>query len=362
LKNWLLPLIALAAAAPLQAQQSAYDAAVAARLGGDPAAAVTLLEPIVAADPAHADAQVQLGYALLALGRALEAERAFRAALKVAPAYADAQTGLATAIERQRNAQSADRELAARDPSSSDVQTPRNKGGGSSAYPWSLDVDGNYSLIDGPQPDWREGTVQVRRRFSPAVTANARIEVSRRFDRTDVYGELGLDRAVGSRGHVYLTFGGTPDADFRPRWQVAAGGSWRLTDGGQATVLTFDGRHSEFVSGDVQTLSPGIEQYLLGGRAWITARWINLFDEDGDHQSGFLVRGNVQASDRLRLFVGHADAPDTSEGVVIETRSYFGGLAFDFSDRLVGRVNLAVDDRESGSDRTQIGAGFGFRF
>jgi YaiO family outer membrane protein len=361
----LVALCASVCSVPVAAQPAAapYQQAVAARLRGDAAEAVRLLQPIVATDPRNSDAQVQLGYALLALGRLGEAEQAFRAALAVAPGYADAQLGLARVAQRRGDSAAVRRELAPLDPSNPDVRTLRSQlAAGTAEAAWSLDLDGNYSFLQGPQPDWKEGSLQIRRRFDADRAASGRIEVSRRFDRADVYLEAGVEQAIGSRARVYATLGGTPSADFRPEWQLGAGGSLRVTDGGAATVLTLDARHAEFPAGDVQTLTPGVEQYLVGGRVWVTARWINLFDEAGDHQSGYLVRGDLQASDRLRLFVGHSDAPDTSEGVVIDTRSYFGGFSYDLSARITARLSVAFEDRDTGSDRTQIGLGFGWRF
>ena len=67
-------------ASPAMSQVSDYDRAVAARLADDPALAVSLLEPWLAERPDDADARLQYGYALLALGRFDEAEAAFQAA------------------------------------------------------------------------------------------------------------------------------------------------------------------------------------------------------------------------------------------------------------------------------------------
>lgn len=362
--RFLLLVAASALAVPVHAQPAgSYQQAVAARQAGDNDAAARILAPIVAADPRNADAQVQYGYALLGLGRLDEAERAFAAALSVAPDYADGRIGLARIAQRRGDRAAALTALEPLDPSNPDVRTLRGQlANGAENARWSVDLDGAYAFVDGPQPDWREGSLQVRHRFSDRTAASARVEYSRRFDVTDIYGEVGVDQAIGARGRVYLTLGGTPDADFRPRFQVGAGGSLRLNNGANATVLTLDGRHAEFVSGDVQTVSPGVEQYLAGGRLWLTARWINLFDEAGDHQSGYLVRADGQATDRLRVFAGLSDAPDTSEGVVVDTRSYFGGVSLDLDDRITARANLSVEDRATGADRTQLGFGLGWRF
>jgi YaiO family outer membrane protein len=327
-------------AAPLDAQPTApqdpYRAAVAARQEGNPQRAADLLAPVVASDPANADAQVQLGYALLALDRLDESERAFRAALAVAPDYADASLGLERIVQR------------------------RSERGGLTR--WSLDVDGNYSAVDGAQADWREATIQLRYRASAATAISARLEAARRFGTTDVYGEVGIQQALSGRARAYLTVGATPDADFRPRYQIGAGGSFRIRQGGDASVLTLDARQADFAAGDVQAISPGIEQYLAGGRIWLTARWIHLFDEDGDHQAGHLFRADGEATDRLRLFVGLSDAPDTSEGIVVDTRSYFGGASYDLDRRTTLRLSVAHEDRDTGADRTQLGVGLGLRF
>jgi YaiO family outer membrane protein len=170
-----------------------------------------------------------------------------------------------------------------------------------------------------------------------------------------------LDRRIGRHSGAYLSLGGTPDADFRPQWQIGAGGFARLFGGRSPTSLTIDARQARYAAGDIQTFNPGIEQYI-GDRFWLTARSINIFDEDGDHHSGVLLRGDFLAAQRLRLFAGIADAPDVSEGVVTDTFSWFGGLSFDLTDRLTGRISIAHEDRQTGADRLQIGLGLGTRF
>jgi YaiO family outer membrane protein len=343
------------------AARNDYDQAVKARFAGEPARAVALLEPLVAADPQNSDAQVQLGLARLALGQLDAAELAFEAALDIAPDYTDARIGLARIAQRRGDRAAA---LRALDESGADnleiTELRRQLADAPSEPRWQLDMDAAYSWLNGPQPDWRELAIQLRR-SGAAATVGARIEYARRFDRNDVYGEAQLDYRLSDGARVYATLGGTPDADFRPEWQLALGGSLRINGGPDATILTLDGRQARFAVGDVQSLTPGIEQYI-GGRFWLTGRWINLFDERGTHRSGYLVRGDIQASDPLRLFAGYSDAPDTDEGVVVDVRSLFGGLSLDFGRRHILRLAVAHDDRETGADRTQLTLGFGLRF
>ncbi|MGB3848219.1 MAG: YaiO family outer membrane beta-barrel protein [Sphingopyxis sp.] len=364
MKRSLLLCLALSQAVTAWAQPAApgdYDRAVEARLAGDPARAAALLEPLVAIDPRNSDAWVQLGLARLALGQLDTAEAAFNSALTIAPGYADARIGLARIAQRRGDRAAALRALDGVEPGNPDVVALRRQlADAPAANRWQMDVDAAYSWVDAPQRDWRELALQIRRE-GPVATVGARAEYARRFGHSDVYGELQVDYRLSDAARFYATLGGTPDADFRPEWQIGLGGTVRVHEGPNATVLTLDARQARFASGDVQSLSPGIEQYV-GGRMWFTGRWINLFDEKGTHRSGYLVRGDIEANDALRFFAGYADAPDTDEGTVVDVRSFFGGVSLDIGRGRTLRLNLAHDDRATGADRTQLSAGFGLRF
>lgn len=356
--------LALALAFPATAiAQSAngYEEAVAARRAGKPEVAVALLRPIVAADPANADAQLQLGLSLLALDRLDEAEQAFRAALAVAPDYADARLGLARIAQRRGDRTTAIAELDRVDPAYADAAALRAQLAGAPPADsrWQIDLDGSYSTLAGDRPDWRELALQVRHRLTSQTALTGDALVARRFDRTDAYGELRIDQRVSDAVTVYAAAGATPSAHFLPEWQVSLGGSARVHGGSDPTVLTLDARQASYLAGDVQTVSPGIEQYLAGGRVWLTGRWINIFDEGGRRSGGYLVRADALAGDRLRLFAGYGDAPDTSEGRVVATRTVFGGASVGLNERTTLRLSVAHEDRETGADRTQFSLGFG---
>lgn len=361
-----MSLLAAVAAVALQATQPAsdYDRGVAARIAGQTDAAVDLLGRAVVADPRNADAQLQLGLALLAAGRLDEAERALRAALEVAPDYADARLGLARVHQRRGNRGAALEELARIPAGNAEATQLRTAlagpADGASPYRWSLDLDGSYSNVGSGQPDWRDASVRLGYSADTAIRLSGLVEASRRFSRNDLYGEIQLDRRLSDRANAWLLLGATPDADFRPEWQVALGGGLRLTDGPAATVATMEARHAQYPLGDIQSLNPGVEQYLPGGH-WLTARMINIF-EDGRHQSGWLARADVAAIRGLRLFAGAADAPDISEGVVTESFALFGGAVLDLDDRTTLRLSINREDREQSADRLQVGAGLGLRF
>lgn len=358
-----LALLAVAVATPAAGQvRNDYQAGVEARLAGDAERAADLLRRVVTSEPLNADAQLQLGLALLALNRLDEAEGAFRRTLELAPAYADARIGLARVEQRRGNAAAALAALEPVDPTSAEAAELRQRiSAGASEAKWRLDIDGSYSAID-EQADWREGSIRLAHRASAATLVSGGVEISRRFGLRDVYGEMRVDHRFSQALSGYVLAGATPNADFRPEWQIGAGGSVRVAAGANPTVLTLDARQARYSAGDIQTLNPGVEQYVMNGRAWLSARWINLFDEDGEHRGGWLVRGDWMTTPRLRLFLGASDAPDVTEGVVTDTFSLFGGLSYDVGDDMVLRASLAHEDRSGGADRLQFGLGAGWKF
>jgi YaiO family outer membrane protein len=352
----------LAVPAAAQPGQDDFARGVAARTAGDSQGAIEALSRAVAADPANADAQLQLGLALLGAGRLDQAEAAFRRTLELAPQYADARIGLARVAQRRGDSAAAIAALAPVPAGNIEAEALRGQLRAVQATRWQADLDLSYSDLEGGRPSWREGSLRVGYRTDGGTTVSGSVEVSERFNRTDLYGEARVDQRLSEAASLYVALGATPNADFRPAWQLSAGGALRVRDASNPTLLTLDARQARFRAGSIQTLNPGIEQYLEGGKAWLTARWINIFDENGRHSQGWLARGDLMATDRLRLFAGAADAPDTSEGVVIDTFSAFGGAAYQLRGGTTLRVSLAHEDRETGGDRLQLGVGLGIGF
>jgi YaiO family outer membrane protein len=348
--------------AAAQTAQQDYEAGVAARHAGHPEEALTHLERAAAAEPGNADIHLQIGFANLAMGRLDAAETAFRRTLDLAPDYADARLGLARVDQRRGDRAAALAELDRIDPGHSEANQLRRQI--ESAVPerpwrWRVDLDGSYSRIEG-LPDWQSATLLVQHRPRANTTIGLTADTTRRFDQTDTYGEARVDYRFSPGGYAYVLAGGTPGADHRPKWQLGAGASVRVHGGPYATVLRLDLRQADYPTGDVQTVNPGIEQYLTG-RAWITAQWINVWDND-THSSGWLIRGDVMPTDRLRLFAGAAKAPDLDAGVVIRTTSLFGGLSIDVGDRYTLRLSYTHDDPEGSANRATMAIGMGYRF
>lgn len=357
---------AVLATAP-QETSPAYDAAVAARQRGDLVEAERALAALSAQQPENADIWLQIGLTQMAAGRNAEAEAALRRVLSLAPDYPDARIALAR-IEWRKGER--DAALASLAPvaatGNAEARTLLAQIEGSPEPSpiagWQINADLAYSFFDGPQPDWQDLYLNVRAPLSDRVTVGAAIEPSWRFSRFDLYAEGAVEVALSDAVSVNARLGGTTDADFRPKWQLGLGGRARLTGEQNATIATIDARQARFAGGDVQTLTPGVEQYLAGGQVWITAQWINLFDETGRHRAGWLARGDVLATDRLRLFAGYADAPDTSEGRTLDVRSVFAGVAYGLSDTLEVRGSFSREDRSMGADRNTVSVGLGWRF
>lgn len=321
---------ALVHAPALAQQQNGYEAGVAARQAGHAAEAKALLEAWLAAHPGDVDAELQRAYAELDLGDLDAAEAGFRAVLAAAPAYADAREGLAMVAQRRR-------------------------GHGESAASGFVLVEGALSAVSGAR-DWREGALEVQAPVSRTASIGGRASYYRRFGRDDVelVGRVGLhpSKDLWLRANI----GGTPDADFRPRFEVGGGLDWRLSHG-DATVLTLDGEYQRFPLQDIVTINPGVVQYFDGGNGWITLRGIGTVADGGPLQVGGLVRGDYVPAERWRLFAGISNGPDTDLGVVTRVTGLFGGLEAPLGRSLSLTGSVGQEWREDGADRTEFRLG-----
>ncbi|GAA4011449.1 hypothetical protein GCM10022280_06300 [Sphingomonas swuensis] len=347
--------------APAWSQEppSTVSRAVAARQSGDARGAITLLEQWLATRPDDVDARLQLGLAQLDLGQLAEARRSFEQVLATAPDYRDARLGLARVAERSGKPAEATAILAPLPATDADAAAIRARLVLTGDKPWRVDLDGGLSAVEGGQPDWRELSLQLRHDAGTAVAA--RVEATRRFGLDDVYGQLEVEQRLSPDLSVSFLAGGTPDADYRPSWQLGAGARLRLQSGPTPTIATLDLRRASFRSGKVTVARPGFEQYLAGGRVWLTGQLI-LLSDGARTKSGVLGRVDGEIRPGLRLYAGAANAPDTSEGVVSRVRSLFGGVEAAIGSERFVRLTVARHDQQLGSDRTDLMAGVGARF
>lgn len=350
---------------------------------GDLSSAEERVAQLLAKQPGNVEARTLNARIILARGDAERAEAAFREISTQEPRDADILTGLGDALRaqlRDEEALTAYRTAAAIDPASAEIRQRLNL---RSRPRWRLDVDGAYSdLTDGQKP-WREASLRLARQLTARTTLTGGLEASERFGKRDMLIDARADHRWTEAFTSYLRLGGTPAADFRPRFLTELGGSARLTPGWGvigATVATFDIGFARYPTAEVRTANPGLQQYFFDGRFWLTAKLIGTLSRDMDQErlrqpgespgqkdgtkrmGGFYLRADLQVAERLRLFVGHADAPDASDGRVFETRSFFGGAELALDDRISLRLSLARENRKNSYDRTTINVGTTMRF
>lgn len=337
-----------------------YLQAVEARQAGRPATATILLERWLEARPADLDARLQYGLALLDLGRLDAAERAFKQVLAAAPGYRDARLGLARIEERRGRRDQARAHLASLPPGDRDVADLLARLAAPPSLGWQGYVEGGIGAVDGPQPDWRLLAAQIRRK-EDTTSYGLRLEATRRFGLSDTYGQVDVEHRFSPDFSAAVLAGGTPAANYRPRWLIGAGARVRVRRGQSPTMLTFDLRRAAFGMGKVTTLTSGLEQYAPGGKLWATGQLILLF-EGGRSEAGGLVRLDAEVAPGLRLFGGAADAPDTAQGQVSRVRSLSGGAALPLGKTRVLRVTVARHRQDRGADWTDVNVGAGASF
>lgn len=338
--------------------QSLYRSAVADRLAGRPEAAVAKLEQVLAVRPEDVDARLNLGLALLALNRLEEAETALREVIRRAPAYTDAWVGLAN-IERRRGNLVAARGLAAEagriSPDSVEAAALQRSLRPEPA--WRVDVSAARSRLSDGLPDWTEGRLSASRRMTGDWTGGLAVEVTERFEDTDIYLEARLDRALVN-GAAYVALGGAFDAGYRPDAALLAGGQTRIAPGLDATL---DASIARYPTGTVAGLHPGVATGLAEGRIRLSVRWINVWDENDEHRAGWAANARWQAADGLALRLGYADAPESSDGATADVSAWTAGAEIGLTGRLLLRLGYLSEDRAA-YDRKELSLGLGWRF
>lgn len=344
-----------------ETQLSSYDRAVLARRAGRPQDAARLLEGWLGEWPADVDARLHYGYALLDLGRLSEAKGAFLHVLQQVPTYDDARVGLARVAQRRGETGRAREWLAPIRNSNAEASALHTQMAKVADLRWQLDAGASVSAVGRGQPDWRELVGQVRFQSSRRTSLVGRVEATRRFGLQDIYGEAQVAGRFSPDWSAYLLAGATPDPNYRPRWQVGGGLAARVRAGANPTVLTVDLRHARYPSDEVLSLQPGVEQYMLNGKAWINLNLLTLNNRGKTHAGAF-GRLNLQASPTFRLFAGAGKAPDTAQGVVTQVTTLLGGVELSIGPQQGLRLSLAHTDQKGGADRMEVAAGLLARF
>ena len=336
---------------------------------------------ILARQPANAEAQALSARVTLARGEPAEAEAIFRQLRTRLPEDTDILLGLGDSLRgtmQDDEARALYREAAAVDPASAEIEAriaqairPR----------WRLDLDGSVSSLTRNGSDWQEGSARLGYALSERTLITGGIEVTNRFKILNTLIDVRIDHRWSDSWTSYLRLGGSPDAVYRPIYFTEAGGTYRVSQGSGAfgaTLLTLDSGYAKYTATEVETASPGVQQYFLDGRLWVSGKVIGTLatsrvaerGSDGfsfvrdrlDKFGGYSVRVDGQPTERLTLFVGWADAPDTSDGRVIPTKAVYGGGIYALTDTLSLKLSAAHEDRVKSYDRTSVNAGLTTRF
>ena len=296
-----------------------------------------MVDAVIAEQPRNAEAYTIRGRTAYYQGQLDPASQAFTEALRIDPDNADARAGLADVADAQKG----------------------------KAMAWRIDTGYVYSQISRPTlPDWHEGFVRIEHGWSSGTAVSLRYDSSNRFDTEETSVGAGIAQRFSPGWYGYLEGSVAPDGNFLPRSSIAMGSSLRVLSSGLGdTILTVDLRHRHYKTGDIQNADPGITQYVLDGRVWVAAKWINAFDREADRRlAGWYGRADWQVVPAFRVFAGASDAPETEAGITVETRSRFGGLVVDLTSNLALNVNLAREDRENSYIRDVYGLALTLRY
>jgi YaiO family outer membrane protein len=330
---------------------------------GDLAEARTLVDAIAAQHPDNTEAQILAGRISLQEGEAQAAEAQFQAILEREPNDSEALVGLGDAQRASgddRAARISYGKALALEPASADIQQrlaqpPPKK--------WRADVGTEISELSGGRPSWTDSSFGLAYTPQPGTTLGGRARVATRYGETDVQIEARIDHAFSQDFSAYGIVAGTPDADFLARFSVGGGASWRAyaPAGWGPLILTLDGRHDVFDDTSVTTLSPAAQYFFFDERLGMQIRWIHSVNNEGTSANGYAIRTDVAATDRLRILAGYSDAPEISEGTLIDTKTVFTGISLNLSEWLTLRADYAHEHRET-FDRNIFGLGLAVRF
>ncbi len=229
---------------------------------------------------------------------------------------------------------------------------------------WRLDAGYEHSGFERvTQPDWNMEFLQLSRQLGDA-TLHGRAEHYDQYRTIDTTYELGADYRFTSRLSGYLLGSNTPNADFRPRWRVGAGGAARLDPEqlhGVPVWFTLDARQDEYTSVSVRTVNPGLR--IEPADDWaISPKLITVTQLGMGPLYGWTARLDGRFAPGWRFNAGYADAPETESGVTVTTKTYFGGLAVDINPAYTLQFAYTHDDREKSYIRHVIDCSLSYRF
>lgn len=325
--------------------------------------ALAQVESVLRDDPNNPEARELHAGVLLSQGDARASEAEYRTLARQQPGSASVLVGLGDSLRAQWRDEEA-RVLYSQAAALAPDSVGRQRAELPDRPRFRLDINGAYSSLSNGLPPWQEGSLRLAYTVDDRNVVSIGSDVSRRFNMTNAYTELRVDHRYTERLSAYLYGGGTPDATILPEAAIGMGAQWRMnaSPGKQLTFATLDTRYAHYQTGNVWSGNAGLIQYLGNDRIWITAKWINTLDERSRYLTGFALRGDWQARPQLRLLAGYADAPESDQGITVRTRTVYGGVVVDATDRVSVNLTAAHEMRSQLYDRNTIDVGLTLRF
>ncbi|MDE3011816.1 MAG: YaiO family outer membrane beta-barrel protein [Pseudomonadota bacterium] len=303
----------------------------------------------------------------------VEAEGAARKAVALDPLSTDFKLMLAQSLAAQgRYPDAADiaREIAPQRPADADVASLLQAEIDNRPRPWRVDVALAHSSFERiPLQDWRGASVQLNRQLSAADTVYGRIDNAQRFGQTNSALALGDAHVFRSGFAGYAEISAAPGATFLPNWRLASGGELRVRDDQAAvgaTFLTLDASAARYNAGTSYGLTPGLIQYLNGGRAWLSVRLNNSLDANRNYLNGWGVRGDVLVGASWNLHAGYSRAPESdyvANGAIISVvRDTTFGASWQATPDFALRLDYLREDRVLSYLRKEWVLGASYRF
>lgn len=362
-----LPVLAWAAD-----RDALMDQATALGRQGRAAEGLIVVERVLAQSPADLEARILKARLLAWADRNAEAEADIARILEEFPANADA-LALAGSIAWYRGdaavARSRFAAALAADPANEEARQGLAQADADPGPRWRLDAGLDVSTYDGGgRKDWQDAFLRLGHRIDADTQVHVLAQHSHRFGEIDRFLEAGIGHAFAPWLRGSAALGGTVAADFLPRRRVDLGAAARVAAPGapsgvlDATWLTLDLRHAAYRSGDIGHVAPGVQQYLFGGRTWATGRFLMMEDERGKHPIGWEARLDWQALDRLRVFGGYADVPETSDNRTLPTTSRFLGAVVGVTEAVDVTLAASRVAQDGIPARHTLGATLSVRF
>jgi YaiO family outer membrane protein len=212
---------------------------------------------------------------------------------------------------------------------------------------------------------WHDKSSEYRYRFENGNQFYLRNEHLHRFGSHDSLGEVGLLLNQGSSFPAEVAFAYGSDAEFSPKQQVRLATTLPLLKGTTEvgpSMLELGYSHAEYRTGEVDTYRLGISHYFRDFDGWLNTGALWVVDETGKGSTGWTTNMNWQATSKLRLGVGYADAPETENNVTTDTRSHFVYARYQLFDNLALRLDGSRNERERSYTRETVSLSLQFRF